>query len=40
MAFEEGSMSKLGERLIAAADQALAIARGEADPATYNVHVP
>jgi putative transcriptional regulator len=33
-------MSKLGKRLIAAADEALAIARGEADPETYNVHVP
>ncbi len=33
-------MSKLGKRLIAAADEALAIARGEADPATYNVYVP
>jgi putative transcriptional regulator len=33
-------VSKLGKRLIAAADEALAIARGEADPATYNVHVP
>jgi hypothetical protein len=33
-------MSKLGKRLIAAADEALAIGRGEADPATYNMHVP
>jgi hypothetical protein len=33
-------MSKLGKRLIAAADEALAIARGGADPATHNVHVP
>jgi putative transcriptional regulator len=33
-------MSKLGKRLIAAADEALAIAQGEADPATYNMHVP
>jgi|ERR1700686_3282864 putative transcriptional regulator len=33
-------MSKLGKRLIKAADQALAIARGEADPKTYRVHVP
>jgi putative transcriptional regulator len=33
-------MSKLGKRLIAAADEALAIARGEADPSTYNVHAP
>jgi putative transcriptional regulator len=33
-------MSKLGKRLIKSADEALAIARGEADPATYRVHVP
>jgi putative transcriptional regulator len=33
-------MSKLGKRLIRAADEALAIARGEADPTTYRVHVP
>jgi putative transcriptional regulator len=33
-------MSKLGKRLIKAADEALAIARGEADPKTYRVHVP
>jgi putative transcriptional regulator len=33
-------MSKLGKRLIKAAEDALAIARGEADPATYRVHVP
>jgi len=33
-------MSKLGKRLIAAADEALAIARGEADPGTYRIHVP
>ena len=33
-------MSKLGKRLIRAADEALAIARGEADPKTYRVHVP
>ena len=33
-------MSKFGERLIKAAKEAQAIARGEADPATYNVHVP
>jgi len=37
---EKTTMSKLGKRLIEAADQALAIARGEADPKTYNVHVP
>lgn len=33
-------MSKAGERLIQGAKEALAIARGEADPATYRVHVP
>lgn len=33
-------MSKLGKRLIAAAEEALAIARGEADPSTYRVHIP
>ena len=33
-------MSKMGKRLIAAAKGARAIARGEADPATYRVHVP
>jgi putative transcriptional regulator len=33
-------MSKLGKRLIRAAKEARAIARGEADPATYRVHVP
>jgi putative transcriptional regulator len=33
-------MSKLGKRLIKAASEARAIARGEADPATYRVHVP
>jgi putative transcriptional regulator len=33
-------MSKLGKRLIAAAEEALAIARGEADPRTYRVHIP
>jgi putative transcriptional regulator len=31
-------MSKLGKRLIKAADEALAIACGEADPSTYRVH--
>jgi putative transcriptional regulator len=31
-------MSKLGKRLIKAADEALAIARGEADPSTYRVY--
>jgi putative transcriptional regulator len=33
-------MSKLGKKLIAAAREGVAIARGEADPATYRVHVP
>jgi putative transcriptional regulator len=33
-------MSKLGKRLIKAAEEALAIARGEADPSTYRVHIP
>ena len=33
-------MSKLGERLIKAAREGRAIARGEADPATYRVFVP
>jgi putative transcriptional regulator len=33
-------MNKLGKRLIAAAKEAREIARGEADPKTYGVHVP
>jgi putative transcriptional regulator len=33
-------MSKLGKRLIQAARESRAIARGEADPKTYRVHVP
>jgi putative transcriptional regulator len=33
-------MSKLGKRLIKAMDEAVAIAKGEADPSTYRVHVP
>ena len=33
-------MSKLGSRLIRAAQEGRAIARGEAHPATYRVHVP
>jgi putative transcriptional regulator len=33
-------MSKLGKRLIKAAKSAQVIARGEADPKTYKVHVP
>jgi putative transcriptional regulator len=36
----EQKMSKLGKRLIKSAGEALVIARGEADPATYRVHVP
>lgn len=33
-------MSKLGSRLIKAAREGRAIARGEADPASYRIHVP
>ena len=33
-------MSTTGKRLIEAAQEALAIARGDADPSTYQVHVP
>jgi putative transcriptional regulator len=33
-------MSQLGKRLIKAAKSAQAIARGEADPKSYRVHVP
>ncbi len=33
-------MTKYGERLIKAAKEARAIARGDADPTTYRVHVP
>ena len=33
-------MSTLGKRLIKAAKEGRAIARGEADPRTYKVHVP
>jgi hypothetical protein len=33
-------MTKLGKRLIKAAAEAIAIARGEADPSTYRVHLP
>jgi putative transcriptional regulator len=33
-------MSKFGERMIQAAREGRAIARGEADPATYRVFVP
>ena len=34
------AMTKAGERLIEAAREAIAIARGEADPSTYVVHMP
>jgi putative transcriptional regulator len=33
-------MASLGKRLLQAAQEARAIARGEADPSTYKVHVP
>jgi putative transcriptional regulator len=33
-------MSKLGKRLIEAAREGRAIACGQADPATYRIHVP
>ena len=33
-------MTTLGSRLIQSAQEAVAIAKGEADPATYRVHVP
>jgi putative transcriptional regulator len=33
-------MTTLGKRLLQAADEAQTIARGEADPSTYKVHVP
>ena len=33
-------MSTLGKRLIKAAKETRAIARGEADPSTYRIHVP
>ncbi len=33
-------MSKLGKKLIAAAHEGIAIARGEADPSTYRLHIP
>jgi putative transcriptional regulator len=33
-------MSKLGKRLIKAAREARAIARGDSDPGSYRVHVP
>jgi putative transcriptional regulator len=36
----ETHMSEMGKRLIAAAKNARAIARDEADPATYRVHIP
>jgi putative transcriptional regulator len=33
-------MTTLGKRLLKSMDEAIAIARGEADPSTYRVHVP
>ncbi len=33
-------MSKLGKKLIAAAKEGIAIARGETDPKTYKINVP
>jgi len=33
-------MSKLGKKLIAAANEGIAIAKGTADPGTYRLHVP
>jgi putative transcriptional regulator len=33
-------MSKLGKKLIAAAHEGISIARGEADPTSYRLHVP
>lgn len=33
-------MTTLGSRLIQSAREAVAIAQGEADPATYRIHVP
>ncbi len=33
-------MTSFGKGLVEAARQAQAIARGEADPATYNLHIP
>ena len=33
-------MSKLGKKLIGAAREGVAIARGEMDPASYRLHVP
>jgi putative transcriptional regulator len=33
-------MTKAGSRILEGAHEALAIARGEADPSTYRVHVP
>ena len=33
-------MSKLGKKLIAAAHESVAIARGEVDASTYRLHIP
>jgi len=35
-----GQVGEAGKKLIKSAKQARAIVRGEADPATYRVHVP
>ena len=37
---KDANMTTLGKRLIKAAQEASAIARGEANPSTYRVHVP
>jgi putative transcriptional regulator len=37
---DEETMATLGKRLLQAAEEACVIARGEADPSTYKVHVP
>ncbi len=33
-------MSKAGERIIRGVKEAIAVAKGEADPTTYRIHVP
>jgi putative transcriptional regulator len=37
---EERAMSKTGTRLVGAAHEALAIARGEGNPTAYKLHLP
>jgi putative transcriptional regulator len=37
---KEDRMTSLGKRLIRAAKEARAIVRGEADPSTYEIHIP